>query len=551
MTNADPTPADDVGDVTAVIDPPLRGDAAAVEASVSVDVGVDVDSAVTGETVAPALARERRHSGPSLGRGLAIASVVAAVLPAAGLLWTLLSSPAAPAADGPLPPVSAAPASSAATVANLVALKAAVDDLSVQARAAADTVASLTARTDAADRGERLRVIQRQVARARDARRAAGQTGPALRGPFPVDELGDVSALALGNQRWLIGRDGSVLAPVRRTAPVALATTGRDEDAASFAAAVDGVTVTLLRQCVPLEPYCLVDVVAAGPAGRPAIDTGRLALAVAGLEADVRPNAVPADTAPVTAAPSSSQAPPPWLLLMLAGLGVAVSVGVAHRLLRLSSDVKRSTWRLQAGLAGRAPAAPSGLTAELTALETAIDDVVATMEAHGTRVAERQHQCARLEGAVVVLDQARDRGGVERLSPDAADDAVTARLALAVDQLLDALDERARRFKLGIDEVDGTGRLLSPLAQRLLRVARLPDVPQTAADELTSLGNALGQRSRKANALGSLLEELSRLQPGSRNAITDAAALRTLPHTDASRLAAAENADRDADENSI
>jgi hypothetical protein len=302
---------------------------------------------------------------------------------------------------------------------------------------------------------------------------------------------------------------------------------------------------------VPLEPYCLVDVVAAGPAGPPVIDTGRLAMAVADLEATVQAKAVPANAATVKAAPSSSRTPLPWVLLMVAGLGAAVSVGVARRLLRLSSDVKRSTWRLQAALAGRARAAPAGLTAELTALETAIDEVIATIESHGAHQAERLHQRARLEGAVVVLGQARERGGVERLLPDAADDAVTARLALAVDQLLDALDERARRFKLGIEEVDGTGRLLSPLAQRLLRVARLPDVPQTAADELTSLGNAIGQRSRKANALGSLMEELSRLQPGSRDAITDAAALRPLPHTDAIRLAAAENADRDAVENSI
>lgn len=551
MTNADPTPADDVGDGTAITDPPVRGETAAVEATADGAVDAPVASpAVTGETIAPALARERRQSGPALGRGLAAAAVVAAMLPSGALLWTLLSNPASPAADGPSQPVSA-PASSASAAADLVELKAAVDDLSVQARAAADTVASLTARTDAADRGERLRVIQRQVAKARDARRAAGQTGPALRGPFPVDELGDVSAVGLGDRRWLIGRDGSVLAPAGRTPPVALATTGRDEDAASFAAAVDGVPVTLLRHCVPLEPYCLVDVVAAGPAGPPTIDTGRLAAAVVGLEAAVQAKAVPADTAPVPATPSSSQPPPPWLLVLFAGLGVAVSVGVARRLLRLSSDVKRSTWRLQAGLAGRAPGAPLGLAAELTALEAAIDDVVATIEAHGTHDAGRQHQRARLEGAVVALGQARDRGGVERLSPDASDDAVTARLALAVDQLLDTLDERARRFKLGIDEVDGTGRLLSPLAQRLLRVARLPDVPQTAADELTSLGNALGQRSRKANALGSLMEELSRLQPGSRDAITDAAALRTLPHTDAIRLAAAENADRDADEKSI
>jgi len=586
VTNADPTPSQDGGgDATDATD----NDRHAPDDPETVDVDATNADAVAvsappppatsdgggGPVGAPPPATtrvrtDRRSQGPALGRGLAIAAVAAALLPSAALLWVVLST-AAPApvvvTVNPAPPAASRPI-------DLGELKSAVDDLDGRLRAATVTHAALTARAEAAERGHRLQAIQRQVARARDARRAAGQAGPALRGPFPVNELGDLAAVGLGNDRWLIGRDGTILAPPGRQAPVPLGTTGRDEDAASFTATVDGVAVTLLRHCVPLEPYCLIDVVdgvdgvaaAAGADPRPPamVDTGRLAQALAAVDATLQATAAVTATPPpeaaAAAAPTSSR-PPAWLALLVAGVGLALGAGVARRLLGLSSAVKRSTWRLQAGLAGRAPVAGAGPATgfsppprspvgadELSALEGAIDDVMGTLDGYSVQQLGRQHQRARLESAVAALAQARDRGGVARLSAEDDDDAITARLMLAVDQLLDALDERARRFTLGLNEVDGIGRLLSPLAQRLLRVARLPDLPQTAADELTSLGNALGQRARKAHALAALLEELSRLQPGGRDAITEAAALRTLPHIDAIRLAAADSADRDADE---
>jgi hypothetical protein len=106
------------------------------------------------------------------------------------------------------------------------------------------------------------------------------------------------------------------------------------------------------------------------------------------------------------------------------------------------------------------------------------------------------------------------------------------------------------RFKLGVDELDGTTRMLAPLAQRLLQVARLEGLTSTAVDELTSLGNAVGQRARRANALPALLDELERLQPGGRDAISNAAALRSLPLADTIRLAVG-NGGADATTNAI
>lgn len=227
------------------------------------------------------------------------------------------------------------------------------------------------------------------------------------------------------------------------------------------------------------------------------------------------------------------------LLVLLSLTGLTVSVATSIRMIRLSSDLHQSTWRLRSALTGRAPARRGGLGDELNALELAIDDVVAAVGAHAGREDERHHQRARLDSAVTVLRAARERGGIPRLHDHDGDDPMTARVVLATNELMDALDGRAMRFKLGVDELDGTTRMLSLLAQRLLQVARLAGLNSSAVDELTSLGNAVGQRARRANALPPLLEELERLQPTSRDAVIDAAALRSLPLADTIRLTVA------------
>lgn len=227
------------------------------------------------------------------------------------------------------------------------------------------------------------------------------------------------------------------------------------------------------------------------------------------------------------------------LLVLLSLTGLTVSVATSIRMIRLSSDLHQSTWRLRSALTGRTPARRGGLGDELNALELAIDDVVAAVGAHAGREDERHHQRARLDSAVTVLRAARERGGIPRLQDHDGDDPMTARVVLATNELMDALDGRAMRFKLGVDELDGTTRMLSLLAQRLLQVARLAGLNSSAVDELTSLGNAVGQRARRANALPPLLEELERLQPTSRDAVIDAAALRSLPLADTIRFTVA------------
>jgi hypothetical protein len=285
---------------------------------------------------------------------------------------------------------------------------------------------------------------------------------------------------------------------------------------------------------VAFEPYCLVDVAPVEAVSPAVIDTAPMLAHIAAIEVAIGPS--PSATPPSTSTPST---PSTMLLVLLSLTGLTVSVATSIRMIRLSSDLHQSTWRLRSALTGRAPARRGDLGAELNALELAIDEVVASVGAHAARDDERHHQRARLDAAVTVLRAARERGGVPRLHDHDGDDPMTARVVLATNELMDALDGRATRFRLGIDELASTTRMLSPLAQRLLQVARLPGLNSSAVEELTSLGNAVGQRARKPNALPALLDELDRLQPASRDAVTDAAALRSLPLADTIRLAVA------------
>ena len=120
------------------------------------------------------------------------------------------------------------------------------------------------------------------------------------------------------------------------------------------------------------------------------------------------------------------------LLVLMALTGLAVSVATASRLVRLSSDLNQSTWRLRSAWTGRATARRIGLAAELNALELAIDEVVASVEAQAAREDERHHQRARLDTAVMVLKAARERGGVPRLHDHDGDDLLRDPLQLEI-----------------------------------------------------------------------------------------------------------------------
>ncbi|EFX59944.1 hypothetical protein DAPPUDRAFT_280205, partial [Daphnia pulex] len=186
------------------------------------------DAAPTGvsssTTPTIALLPRERAARAMLGRGLAACVVVAVVVPALALLSVALEAPAPPSAPHvQAPAVASAPS---------------VDVTPIERDIAALQEAWRSERLRAvhAERGDRLRVLGRLIAKARDARRAAGQAGPDLRGPFPLTELGDVDVLGLGPDRWLLGRDGVVFAPAGVVAPPALATTGRDEEPLELAA---------------------------------------------------------------------------------------------------------------------------------------------------------------------------------------------------------------------------------------------------------------------------------------------------------------------------
>jgi hypothetical protein len=91
------------------------------------------------------------------------------------------------------------------------------------------------------------------------------------------------------------------------------------------------------------------------------------------------------------------------------------------------------------------------------------------------------------------------------------------RVVVSANQLLDVLDQRGLRLwshaqRAGHKKV---AVLVAQLAQRLLRLARVPGLPPALVDELTSLGQAVGARARSldAEAGDALLDELARLAP--------------------------------------
>ena len=116
-----------------------------------------------------ALLPRERAARAMLGRGLAACVVVAVVVPAMALVSVALEAPTAPAAQPVLAPaVASAPS---------------VDVTPIERDIAALQEAWRSERLRAvhAERGDRLRVLGRLIAKARDARRAAGQAGADLR----------------------------------------------------------------------------------------------------------------------------------------------------------------------------------------------------------------------------------------------------------------------------------------------------------------------------------------------------------------------------------
>jgi hypothetical protein len=456
-----------------------------------------------------------------LGRTLAVSVVVAAVVPALALVSVALESPKTPPA-APTAPTATAPVVDVTPIERDVAL--------LQEAWRRERLRALHA-----ERGDRLRVLGRLIAKARDVRRAAGQAGPDLRGPFPLAELGDVEALGLGPDRWLIGRDGVVFAPVGVAVPAVLATTGRDEEPLEVAAQMGG-DVTLVRRCVPNEGYCLVDV-DRGPPAAPAVDLSLLRTAAAPAAAVV----------PATLVTSSSPAPSTpsrWPLMLAAVIAVAISAFVASRLIGLSAQLRQLAFRLRHRQRRRSDHDLSAQ--ELNDLDQAIDEALAGLDDELAAVQLQERRRERLQAFAATLDDAANRGGVPRLVALDDDDAALAGLAFSVNALLDALDARALRFKIALADLDDTTQVLPAMAQRLLRLARHPQLPAAAIEELTNLGNAVGQRVRKLNTLPVLVDEVARLTPASSDVITRAAAVAPFAPDDALRLAVADQAPNNA-----
>lgn len=471
-------------------------------------------SGVSSSATPVALLPRERAARARLGRGLAACVVVAVAVPTVALTSVVLESPST-SASVPAAAPAAAPAPT-------------VDVAPIERDVAALQEAWRTERLRAvaAERGDRLRILGRLVAKARDVRRAAGQAGPDLRGPFPLAELGNVDVLGLGADRWLLGRDGVVLAPAGVVAPPALATTGRDEDPLEVPA--DGVT--LVRRCVPNEGYCLVDVDRGVPAA-PAVDLSSLRAAAN--------TPTPASAASSSSAPTSST-PTRWPLVVGALVAVVVGGFVTSRLLALSAQLRQLAFRLRHRQRRRGDGELSA--DELNDLDRAIDEALAGLDDELAAVQLQERRRERLQAIAATLEDAANRGGVPRVVTTDDDDAAVAALAFSVNALLDALDARALRFKIALADLDDTAQLLPTIAQRLLRLARHPQLPPGAVEELTNLGTAVGQRVRKLGTLPVLVDEVARLTPASSDVMARAAAVAPFAPDDALRLAVADQA---------
>jgi hypothetical protein len=480
-------------------------------------------------------------------RNLLPAAVVgAAVLPAA-----VVAALAWPRGDGPRASSSSSSSTSSSGPAalDLAPLRAAIEALPTAAPAPTTATTTTTAGAAApasllvfdTKRTDQARLLYRKIAKARDARREAGATGADLRKPFTVDELGGAAALkdigVVAGKRLLVSRDGKLVAPAGAALPdvgVPLASTEKDEDVLERDGSLDGKPVHVLRRCVSGELLCLVDVEPRGAAVPPAAApspapprSDELAAAKARLLAlvDALPTVGPA---PSSAAPADAPADAPATsraLALLAGLVVALalSLPLALSLRRLGSLLSSSTWRLRAGVAGRGLVASVAPTkpAEIAELERAIDEALIAVGDAFAQSRRDEVRRQRLHAAALALDEARTR--IDARLPDPAPDANDAEAASVAEviasarRLLEAFEARVVRWRSHVDvvvappaisRVEERAQALAPLAallvevsERLLRVARFPDVPEKAQRELTTLADAVASRGKTAQTL--------------------------------------------------
>ncbi len=528
---------------------------------------------------------ENRAAGPGIGRGLAVLALTAALVPVvvvAAALWPT-ARPIVGSAG-----VSTVVAQSAPVVVDFEALRAAARARPAVTASAAPAAASGMQQFIAIEpeRVEKARLLLKRVFKARDVRRSGGADVKELRRPFSVEDLGGQAMLnevgIAKGKRVLITRDflkpeAKLVAPAGAKLPegVELASTERDEDVIETDATLDGKPVHIMRRCLAGELLCLVDIVpvASAAASAPAPTA---AAAVAAPTDDALLAAIDAEEAKFRAAPATKTASgsvvvpttrvPPTGGTAL-GIAIALLLGglLATRLARLGSLVAAAGHRVRALVAGRAGAAPSGLPAELAALHTAIDEAAIALGDVRHRADIDESRRTRLVDVASALERAKERS-TSRVLPNASDDASLAAVVEAANKLLDTYEARVLRWKSHAEtalappahsKVEERAQALAPIppllvevAQRLLRVARLPELqPAKAKDELNAVGEALAQRGRTAQtlvdqllldaatdrpgsapsaALSALRQELGALTPSS-SAPATVAALRDLP----------------------
>ncbi len=459
----------------------------------------------------------RTRAGFALGGGVALGVVLAAFAPAAlvaALLWP--RSPAASATST----TTTTSSSGASTPAAPRIEPPRVDFAAIKQAAQAPATQALIydrARVDA----ERL--LLKKIARARDARRAAGGTLQDLRKPFSVDDLGGAPAMAeLGvaaGKRLLVSRpDGKLVAPTGASLPagVELSSKERDEDTIEADATLDGKPVRVLRRCVAGEHLCLVDIEAhddGGPAARARFDA----------VVDAEQSKLEAWTPPAPPAPPALPAAPPLPLSPAAAvaagaaLALLLAAALAFRLRAVGGAVLAAAARLRAVSAGSPREAPAAtLPEEIAALERAVDEAAAALGDAGARAALDKRRAARAEAVAAGLTEARTRLDA-RVAADDADDAALAALVTAANALVESFEARVVRWQShagviaappAISDVETRAQALVPLpglmleaAQRLLRVARAPGVPPKIVEELASVGRALAERGKNAQTL--------------------------------------------------
>lgn len=258
------------------------------------------------------------------------------------------------------------------------------------------------------------------------------------------------------------------------------------------------------------------------PSRRAAPDGGLFrGLALLALLASLAPVLIVAIALWPTGEPSIDGATtPPWAGTAL-GLLVALLLGgaLASRLTRSGSLLTSATHRARALAAGRAGAAPLDVPREVAVLHGALDECAAALGDGRLRADAEQARRQRFAEVAATLDRACERTS-ERVPRDLEDEPATDAVVVAANRLLESFEARLLRWKSNVEVISeaptdkraaavrervralaGVPLLLSNVAQRLVRVARVPDLPPKATDELVALGEALAARARTAQSL--------------------------------------------------